>query len=218
MRILTIVAALVMAQMAAAKDVALILGDIGQVETMRADTPVTTTDFAAPLRAAGFEILSPKNRSSGNLRLTAKRLETAIERSEVDRLVIVALGPIVSSDREAWVLSNGGTGASALNVGVAGIPVGALSDMAQAAQGRSVILIAPGHRMSGLGIGLRPGLGELRVADGVTYVIGTPEALVAVLNDHLLDPAVSFADAARDADDVEMMGFLSDRVGLMSPP
>ena len=92
---------------ALADDVALILGDIGQIAAHRSDTSATSTDFAAPLREAGFEIIQPKNRSSGNMRLAAQQVETALADGAVDRLVIVVMGPLASSDRESWALSNG---------------------------------------------------------------------------------------------------------------
>lgn len=216
MRVVSFIAGLLMALPVQAADVALILGDIGQVETMRAETTVTATDFAIPLREAGFEIIQPRNRSSGNMRLAARRLETMLEASEVDRLVIVAMGPVAHSAREAWALSNGATGASSLNVGVTGVPIGALSDMAAVARGPAVILIAPGRRFDALGNGLQPGLGDLKLRDGVTYVIGPPGPLVSVLADGLLNPEMSYdAVSQKGPEGVRFLGYLPTGTGFV---
>ena len=216
MRVVSFIAGLLMALPVQAADVALILGDIGQVETMRAESSVTATDFAIPLREAGFEIIQPRNRSSGNMRLAARRLEALLETSAVDRLVIVAMGPVAHSAREAWVLSNGATGASSLNIGVTGVPVGALSDMAAAARGSAVLLIAPGRRFDALGIGVQPGLGDLKLREGVAYVIGPPASLVAVLQDGLLQQGRSYDAVTKTAPEgIEFLGDLPSGAGLM---
>lgn len=216
MRVVSFIAGLLLAPPVQAADIALILGDIGQVETMRAETTVTATDFAVPLREAGFDIIQPRNRSSGNMRLAARRLETLLEASQVDRLVIVAMGPVAHSAREAWALSNGATGASSLNVGVTGVPIGALSDMAAAARGPAVILIAPGRRFEALGNGLAPGLGNLTLRDGVTYIIGPPDPLVGVLADGVLNPDMSFGALSQAAPkDVRFLGYLPVDRGLL---
>lgn len=216
MRVVSFIAGLLFALPVQAADVALILGDIGQVETMSAETTVTATDFAIPLREAGFEIIQPRNRSSGNMRLAARRLETLLETSQVDRLVIVAMGPVAHSAREAWALSNGATGASSLNVGVTGVPIGALSDMAAVARGPSVILIAPGRRFAALGNGLAPGLGDLKLREGVTYVIGPAAPLVTVLADGLLQPGSSFEMVSKNArEGVVFLGHLPVGSGFM---
>lgn len=201
---------------ALADDVALILGDIGQIAAHRSDTSATSTDFAAPLREAGFEIIQPKNRSSGNMRLAAQQVETALADGAVDRLVIVVMGPLASSDRESWALSNGGGGASSLNAGVTGISLGALSDMAKTARDRAVILIAPGKEIDTLGNGLTPGLADLNEAQGVTYIVGPAEELVEVVNGGLLEADTSFAELARVApEEIKVSGFVSEQIGLM---
>lgn len=211
-----VLAPLVAAQMAAAADMALILGDTGQLATLRNETDISAADFAGPLREAGFEILQPKNRSSGNLRLAAQELETALAEDGIDRLVIVVTGPLASSARDTWVLSNGAPGASALSVGVTGVSLGALSDMAAAARGPAAILIAPGRSLDTLGPGLAPGLTELRPEPDVTYATGPAGALAETLARGLLDPGKSLAQVAREAPDgVAFSGFLSEQAGLI---
>ena len=208
----------VWASMAAAGDMALIFGDIGQVAALRDDTRVDAADFAGPLREAGFEVVQPRNRSSGNMRLAAQQVETSLVSGQVDRLVIVVMGPVASSGRESWALSNGAAGATSLNVGVTGISLGALSDMGRLARGPAVILISPGRKVTTLGNGLTPGVRDLRFADEVTYVIGPAELLAAVLNDRLLAPGQSLAQVAQTApDDLQFGGYLPDNVGLMGP-
>ncbi|WP_299846887.1 hypothetical protein [uncultured Roseovarius sp.] len=218
MRILTLIGGLAFwPQMALAGDMALVLGDIGQIATLRNETATISADFAGPLREAGFEVVQPKNRSSGNMRLAAQRIEAALGAGEVDRLVIVVMGPIASSARESWALSNGAAGATSLNVGVTGVSLGALSDMASAARGRAVILIAPGRSVTTLGNGLMPGVKDLHLAPDVTYVIGPAASLAGVLSDGLLVAGKSFSEVAGDApEDVQILGFTSAQVGLMT--
>lgn len=173
---------------AASEDYALIIGDSGQVEGMREETSISAVDFAAPLRAAGFEIVQTKNRSSGNMRIAAQRIATIQDTKGIKTLVIVVMGPVASTERGAWAMANGGPGASSLNVGVSGLPVGALSDIAAETPGTAVILIAPGRPMTSFGRGLSPGADALMPADGVGYAIGSAADLSAFLSEGLLLP------------------------------
>ena len=86
---------------AASEDYALIIGDSGQVEGMREETSISAVDFAAPLRAAGFEIVQTKNRSSGNMRIAAQRIATIQDTKGIKTLVIVVMGPVASTERGA---------------------------------------------------------------------------------------------------------------------
>ena len=204
---------------AASEDYALILGDTGQVETMREETQVSAVDFAAPLRAAGFEIIQTRNRSSGNLRIAALRISTLLERSVIDRLVIVVMGPVASTERGAWALANGGSGASSLNVGVSGLPVGALSDMAAMAQGPAVILVAPGRQIDSLGMGMTSGADALSPVEEVSYALGAAHDLSAMLSDSLLVPGNAMSGIAEDwADRLTFLGAWPADQSLLGVP
>ncbi len=198
------------------QDVALVIGDLGQVDYLQDGTPTSARDFTSPLRRAGFKVVQPRKRSSGHMRLTAQGVETTLTKGHVDRLVIIVLGPIAHTARESWVMSNGATGPTALNIGVTALPIGALSDMAIYARGPAVIMISPGRDATTLGVGLMPGMGPLRLADGVTYVTGPATQLVQVLTDGLLDSDKTFADVAHAAPaNVRFQGAVSDQIGLM---
>ena len=219
MRVLKLLGALPVifwAQMVVSADIALILGHVGQVATMRNDTSVISSDFAGPLREAGFDIVQPKNRSSGNMRLAVKQTKAALTEGRLERLVIVVMGPLASFGGESWALSNGATGVTTQTVSNSGIAIGTLSSLAAAARSRAVILIAPGKDIEALGDGLMPGLVALKPVPEVTYFVGPAEALAGLLRDDLLDPKKSLAEIAGKASpDVQLLGFTSEKISLM---
>lgn len=207
--------------LAAAQDFALIYGDVGQISSFRNEQGVTGEDFAAPLRAAGFTVVAPKNRSSANMRAVAGQIAALAADGQVDRLVIVALGPVAGSVQDSWVMSNEASNATSLDIGVTGVSVNALSDVAMLATGPAVILLAPGPKIETLGTGLTPGVQGFNRAGQVSYAVGRADRLSEIMG-KLLDPGMSLAELARSAPKgVRLSGFLPKRIGLMggvAPP
>jgi peptidoglycan hydrolase-like protein with peptidoglycan-binding domain len=217
MRILKILAALIFfIQPASAEDIALIYGDTGQNLEMINPPGATFLNFASPLSIAGFRVIEPYDRSAENMRKAAQNVVQLLAGNQVDRLVIVVLGPYASNTRETWVLGNDAAGASSFSVSGKGVAINALSDLAAQAGGRAVIMLAKGAKVSGLGLGLQSGLGEFSRAEGVTYITGGADQLVEITRSGLLEPGQSFADLARTAPEgVEVSGFMAEDTGLM---
>lgn len=211
-----LMALLLFSHAALAEDIALIYGDTGQSPLLRNTENISSDDFATPLRQAGFRVIEPRSRTVADMRRAAQNAEALLADQKVGRLVIVVLGPFAHNKRETWVLSNTGEGATGISVAATGISINGLSDLAARAGERAVILLAPGQERQFFGAGLTAGLGEFAHADDVTYVVGSTGKLSLVLQDSLLDPQTTFADAANAAPrGVSFSGFLSRRVGLM---
>ncbi len=220
MRVLKIIAALILfTQPASAEDIALIYGDTGQNLEMINPPGATFLNFASPLSLAGFRVIEPDNRSVENMRKAAQEVVQLLADGQVDRLVIVVLGPYASNNRETWVLGNDAAGATSFSVQGKGIAINALSDLAAQAGGRAVIMLAQGAEVSGLGFGLQSGLGDFPRAEGVTYITGGADQLVKITRDGLLEPGMSYAKLAQAAPaGVEYSGFVSSDTGLMGAP
>ncbi|VAW01625.1 FIG00992779: hypothetical protein [hydrothermal vent metagenome] len=220
MRILKILAALfIFIQPANAENIALIYGDTGQNLEMINPPGATFLNFASPLSIAGFRVIEPADRSAESMREAAQEVVQLLADDQVDRLVIVVLGPYASNNRESWVLGNDSAGAGSFSVNEKGIAINALSDLAAQAGGRAVILLAQGAEMAGLGFGLQSGLGEFSRAEGVTYITGGADQLVELTRNGLLEPGMSYADLAQTAPSgVEFSGFVTEDTGLMGAP
>jgi peptidoglycan hydrolase-like protein with peptidoglycan-binding domain len=220
MRIIKIFAALLLfSHPAYAEDIALIYGDTGQRPDMINPARATFLNFASPLSIAGFRVIEPYDRSSENMRKAAREVVQLLSRGQVDRLVIVVLGPYAHNTRESWVLGNDAVGVSSFSVHEKGIAINALSDLAAQAKGRAVIMLAKGAMLDDLGLGLQPGLGSFSRAEGVTYITGRADQLVKVTRNGLLDPGMSFANLANTAPrGVEFSGFVANDTGLMQAP
>ncbi len=217
MRVLKILAALIVfIQPANAENIALIYGDTGQNPEMINPPRATFLNFASPLSIAGFRVIEPYDRSAENMRKAAQEVVQLLAGGQVDRLVIVVLGPYASNNRETWVLANDAAGASSFSVREKGIAINALSDLAAQAAGRAVIMLAQGAEVAGLGLGLQSGLGEFSRAEGVTYITGAADQLVEITRSGLLEPGMSFAELAQAAPaGVDYSGFVSNDAGLM---
>jgi peptidoglycan hydrolase-like protein with peptidoglycan-binding domain len=217
MRIIKIFAALLLfSHPAYAEDIALIYGDTGQRPDMINPAGATFLNFASPLSIAGFRVIEPADRSSENMRKAAGEVVQLLSRGQVDRLVIVVLGPYAHNGRESWVLGNDAAGASSFSVPEKGIAINALSDLATQAKGRAVIMLAKGAKVADLGLGLQPGLGEFIRAENVTYITGRADQLVDITRNGLLEPGQSYSWLALSAPEgVEFSGFIGENEGLM---
>lgn len=220
MRVLKILAALILfTQPASAEDIALIYGDTGQKLEMINPPGVTFLNFASPLSIAGFRVIEPEDRSAVNMRKAAQEVVQLLSEGQVDRLVIVVLGPYANNNSETWVLGNDAAGASSFSVQGKGIAINALSDLAAQAGGRAVIMLAQGAEVSDLGFGLQSGLGDFPRAEGVTYITGGADQLVKIIRNGLLEPGMSYAKLAQAAPaGVEYSGNVSNDTGLMGVP
>ena len=214
-----LVTALCLATSAAqAEDLALLLGDRGQASAYRDDDGAGAGDFRDALTQAGFRVVEPPDRDIRSMRLAAVNVETALAEGEVDRLVIVAMGPFATDGLDSWILSNNAQGMKRVMAGAMGISLNALSAIAEQQGVPTVIMVAPGMSPDGLASGLRPRPRAFRKAEGLTYITGPSPALADMLAGSVLLEGVSFAELAQTAPDgVRVDGNLASDAGLMGP-
>ncbi|MEQ9258451.1 MAG: peptidoglycan-binding domain-containing protein [Roseovarius sp.] len=212
------VTAFILAMPAHAEDLALLIGNRGQALSMQEPGGAGASAFREALANAGFRVIEAQDRDIRDMRLAAIEAETAVEDGEVERLVIVALGPFATDGQDSWVLSNNAQGTGRIAVGALGLSMTALTALAVQADVPAVVLAAPGVAPERLGFGLEPGLGAYRQDKDVTYVTGPSTDLADLLAGLLLAEGVSFDEVARSAPrGVEVDGNLSPRMGLMGP-
>ncbi|SHL46816.1 Putative peptidoglycan binding domain-containing protein [Roseovarius marisflavi] len=172
-------------------------------------------DLEAALTEAGFDVLAPDGGNMGAMRAAALGIEADITRGEVERLLILATGPMAGDGQDSWLLPAGTGSVSRLGIGAAGLSLNALSAIAAGVDGPAVILLAPTENLK-VASGLTAGLAGLTEAEGVTYASGPFGGLIGVLRDGLLVPDTSFAEVARAAPrGITLSGDLSEGTGLM---
>ena len=172
-------------------------------------------DLEAALEEAGFDVLAPDGGNMGAMRAAALGIEADIARGEVERLLILATGPMAGDGQDSWLLPAGTGSVTRLGIGAAGLSLNALSAIAAGVDGPAVIMLAPNTNLK-VASGLTAGLAGLTEAEGVTYASGPLGGLMGVLREGLLVPDTSFAEVARAAPrGIILSGNLSEDTGLM---
>ncbi|MDA3857897.1 MAG: peptidoglycan-binding domain-containing protein, partial [Roseovarius sp.] len=196
---------------ASAADLALIL----DARTSPERRSAVAFDLEAALEEAGFDVLAPNGGDMGAMRAAALGIEAEIADGTVERLLILATGPMAGDGQDSWLLPAGTGSVTRLGIGAAGLSLNALSAIAAGVDGPAVILLAPNGNLS-VASGLTAGLAGVTEAEGVTYATGPLSGLMAVLRDGLLVPETSFAQVARSAPrGITLSGDLSEESGLM---
>ncbi|MDT8328794.1 MAG: hypothetical protein RQ750_15655, partial [Roseovarius sp.] len=177
-----------------AADLALIL----DARTSSERRSAVAFDLEAALEEGGFDVLAPNGGNMGAMRAAALGIEADIAGGDVERLLILAIGPMAGDGQDSWLLPAGTGSVTRLGIGAAGLSLNALSAIAAGVDGPAVIMLAPNATLR-VASGLTAGLAGLTEAEGVTYANGPLGGLMAVLRDGLLMPDTSFAEVARAA-------------------
>lgn len=179
-----------------------------------ADAP-NVAGLTRDLQAADFRVTSLIDAGAGEIRTSVEafRDDAAI----ADRVFILVAGHIVHTARDSWLLARNAADVTDVSVGAAGLPLGALFDIAAEHPGQAVVLMAPaGDGVAGPGIAAGP---AVQAPQGVTLLSGPGQRLVRVAREVLLQPGTRPRQALTPPPGgVEVTGFLSDALPFLPAP
>lgn len=200
---------------AAAEDAALVV--VGSDYRRLPDVPGApqAAALAQSLEAAGFRVVSSLDQDAqGAWDAVAEFRDLA---AGADRVFVLLSGHMVTTARDAWLLTRFAERPDDISVGGEALPLGPVLDILAGHPGQSVMLLAPsGDAIEGAG--LMPGA-TLTPPQGVTVLTGPLDGLVRASNEILLVPGAPLATALADAPrGVAASGFLSDAVPFLPAP
>lgn len=207
-------ALLLVPQLAAAEDAALILLESDYRELPDVGGEDEAAALARALEAAGFRVIS--SRDQGAEDAWTKVADWRRAAAGADRLLVFASGHMVSGAREAWLLTRYAQDPSDLSVGAQAVPLGPVLDTLATKPGQAVLMLAPsGKKIDGQG--LVPGAAP-EAPQGVTVLSGSPKALLVAAQNVLLAPGAAPARGLTGLRGVEVSGFVSDAAPFVATP
>ncbi|MBU2992095.1 peptidoglycan-binding domain-containing protein [Octadecabacter sp. 1_MG-2023] len=188
MRHLLLTTALLMPLPVWAQDAALVLGTerYEQLDRVnRADDVLGATDR---LGALGFEVFSRANPRVDAANDLAMAFQGAVV--DADRLIVVLTGHFVTDGARTWLLTAEADAPDLFSVQNAALSVDSLLPLLGQRQGKAVILlgVADEDDLDLDGSGLRAGIGEIDLPQGVTLIRTTPSMANTVLEGPLTEP------------------------------
>lgn len=188
MRHLLLTIVLLLPLPALAQDVALILGidRYEQLDRVRwADELLEAEDR---FEALGFEVFSRANPRVA----AAKDLAAAFQagREEADRLVVALSGHFVTDGTRTWLLTAEATEPDLFTVDEVGVSLDSLLRVLASRPGKAVMLlgVAEEDDLDMEGSGLRAGVGQMDIPQGVTLIRTQPFSAGVVLQQDLTEP------------------------------
>ncbi|KNG94520.1 peptidoglycan-binding domain-containing protein [Pseudaestuariivita atlantica] len=208
-----VVAPVVQAQERDGENLALIIGNF-DYEVMEDVSGTQEADrIGGALRNAGFQVIRgldlTNDRQVGMARIFAERLRDA------DRVMVVVMGHVVSSDDDSFLLGVDARETDVLNAGLNGLSLTAVQSLLEQRPGTAILMVAGNRTKPDLGRGMRDGFGATPIKQGVTVVRGRADALSKVVIDGLLEPGNSLRQALPSRSGLNVSGFVSDRVSFM---
>jgi peptidoglycan hydrolase-like protein with peptidoglycan-binding domain len=221
MRLLAILAALALPGAAAAQAEwrALVVGNGAyRLAAPVPGAPATAGAAAEALRGAGFVVVTGSDLDAAGLRGALSRLAAAEAGEPAGRIVVVLAGHFARSRGETWFLGVDAQAPDLGSVAAAGIPLGAVLDLAAAVPGGALVALATEDRVLPLGPLLAPGIGALDVPQGVTVLRGRPSDLAALMRDGLLAPGSVPAALLSAHPEIAAEGFVSAAAPFLPAP
>lgn len=207
-RVLALGAFAVLPLVALGEDAALVLVGDDYRELRDAGGAEEARELAQMLSASGFRVVTSIDEDNDD---AARAMEDFRDLARgAGRIFVLVSGHVVSTGREAWLLTRFAADVNDLTVGTQAVPLGALFDVAATKPGAALMMVAPSRRAP-TGAGLAPGL-TLVPPQGVTLATGDLGDLVDVVREVALVPGRSLAEAAGE---VDLSGFISAEVPFL---
>ena len=208
----TAVAVFCTAGLAAAEDVALLIGN----ETYRNFNSVTgaraVLTTSESFRAAGFEVIRVLDGTEVDIKNALDRFETL--HGDADRAVVVLSGQFMTAQSGTWFAPSDLQSPSLANVGFDALPLSAVLSFLGEKPGGAALFLAQDPTGAAVDASIRKGIGALNIPQGVMVAKGTPSAVRKALTEAFLLQDASLAEAAEASPDLEVTGFVSDLVSL----
>lgn len=206
---------LVSASAAFSANVALLIGNSNYAGAGRMPRGVAVLNATSPFRDAGYAIISGRNLDA---RQTQRAIDGLLARVDgAEGAAVVLAGQFVHSDNDTWFLPVDTSPTSLGDIYGHGVSINVLLDVISAKPGRAAIFLATTKSNLKTSAGLKPGIGQFQVPQGVLLVKGRPDDIDHVLRQGFLLPGMGFSDALAAAPNgIEGFGFISN-LGSLRP-
>ncbi len=199
-------------QIATAEDAALIIVESDYRRLPDVPGAAQAATLAQALENAGFRVTSSLDQAAEDVWAAVEAFRA--DASRADRVFVLLSGHMVSTTREAFLLTRHATRPSDVSIGAVSVPLGPILDLLGNHPGQAVLMLAPsGDEIAGDGLtpGARP-----EAPQGVTLVSGPLDGLVRVAGDVLLVPGAAPASGLRRLPrGVTVSGFVSDALPFL---
>jgi len=195
---------------AQAKDLALVIDqqDHRRLPDLRRDSRMRTMLVA--LEEAGFDVTLAEDATLGELRAAAFALDAEAQ-AEVDRIIVLVRGHLVTNGAQTWVLGQGSATPDRFDIGSKGLDLGLLEQSLQQAAGRAIIAIIDDPRPLSNLSDLAAGSANTPLGQGITGLKGdsaeVARSLTALLKDGTSTQQVSELEGG-----ARLSGFISRTV------
>lgn len=194
-----------------AADIALLIDNSGRPAASGPGVPDVLT-------ARGYEVYDRSGASRADI---AEALgEIAARLGETEHLILIHLGETRSSGARTWIVPEGFSGTTIIDAAFQAVDLDTLLALAAARPGRSAVVVgsdASGDPPPG-SLALAPGIGRPEVPQGVTFLSGPVEDVVAAVSRNLLAEGPSARTLADPEGEVRVEGFLSPDAGFVDDP
>ncbi len=197
-----------------AKDMALVIGNRSYQDQPTIRGFYFTQDGVQALKEAGFRVFAGEDLDSTEQFTLVSKFYDALD--PADRVVVLLGGHFVSNDRDSWLLASDARNPDIFTVGQMGLSIGAILDAAGQKPGGAIVMIGQSDSAKARG-GLKAGMDNLEIPQGVTVVKGPMTGLLQLLSGDLLKPGNSVAGALAHAPrGVTAEGFVAKRIPFIS--
>lgn len=198
-----------------AQDAALVLGNqrYEQLDRVtRADDILQSVDALEDL---GFDVFSRTNVRAEAA--TALAIAFQVGAADADRLVVALSGHFVTDGMRTWMLTSEASEPDLFNVDDMGLSVDSILRVLALRQGKAVLILGLGDPDDlDMGVsGLRAGVGDLDIPQGVTVIRGTPQSVARALSGPLTAPEAVIGQRLLSDSTLTVDGFLSTDWVLM---
>ncbi|MFY0595451.1 MAG: peptidoglycan-binding protein [Cognatishimia sp.] len=200
---------------AQAKDLALVIDqqDHRRLPDLRQDSRMRTMLVA--LEEAGFDVTLAEDATVGELRAAAFALD-AEAHADVDRIIVLVRGHLVTNGLQTWVLGQGSATPDRFDIGSKGLDLGLFDQSLQQAAGRAIIAIVDDPRPLSNLSDLTAGSANTPLGQGITGLTGD-SAEVARSLDALLKDGTSTQQVSELEGGARLSGFISRTVTFTQP-
>ncbi len=193
-----------------AEDRALVIGNQNYSDAADVTAADAAKLAARSLQTAGFTVIEGADLTVADLR--ARLSQALLEGVEDGRLVILLSGHFAQSDSQTWFLGTDASAPDLVTVGAQGVALATVLDVAATQAGGAVVLLGTEARRLPLGPGLRPGIGDVDVPQGVTLITGDAARIADFAARSLAARGQSLPSLLASAPDLAVSGFLSTLV------
>ena len=196
-----------------AGDVALVIGNEDYTNGADLSAAGELLDAVGALEDAGFEVLSGADMSASDMAGLVSQLNTKVDGT--GRVVIALAGHFAHSDTGNWFI---GTDAEAPDLGAIGmqsIQMNILMEIAGRVAGGAAVVLGVGDAEFELGSGLKNGLGDLGILQGVSVITGPSGDIAGFVKDALVTPGQSIANGLNALSTLQGTGFMAPLVPFL---